>query len=636
MELTVRPRLKLLVVEDSEADFSLHVRNLTKHGTVADFHRVDTLAALETALQDHAWDAVISDYSLPQLEFTQVLALVRRKLPDVPFILVSGSIGEEAAVELLRQGVWDFVWKDRPARLSQALVHCLEEARGRSIRLEAERALRASESRYRSLFENMLDGYAHARIIRERGEAVDWVYVDVNPAFERLTGFRDVVGKRLTDVIPGILEAEPNFMEAFARVAATGVPERLELFVQTTDTWYSNSIYSPARDEFVVVFDNITQRKTEETARRVLEEQIRHTEKLESLGSLATGVAHDMNNVLAAILAVGQVLQLKSEEDPGMASALDTIIKAANRGRDLVRGLTNFARKDLRAAEPLDLNRLVKDEAALLERTLRHKIRLEVDLHEPLPPFLGEAGNFGSALMNLCVNAVDAMPDGGVLALRTRDAEPGWMELIVEDSGTGMPPEVVKRALEPFFTTKEAGKGTGLGLAMVHGTIKAHGGTVEIRSAVGRGTRIHVRLPAVAGAALEEHGHGVAGARRRALRILVVDDDELIQATVPLLLHHLGHTPVAAMSGEEALDLLEKGLEADAVILDLNMPGMGGEAAYLRLRRLRPKLPVLVATGFMDPSTVLLLQGDDRAASLSKPFSLEELHRKLEALVPPG
>ncbi len=627
------PRLRLLVVEDSEADFSLHVRNLARHGTEADLLRVDTLAALEEALQVRGWDAVISDYSLPGLEFAQVLARVRRKLPDVPFILVSGSIGEEAAVALLRQGVWDFVWKDRPARLSQALGHCLEEARGRAVRAEAERALRASESRYRSLFENMLDGYAHARVIRERGEAVDWEYLDVNPAFERLTGLQDVVGRRLTEVIPGILEAEPGFMDAFGRVAATGVPERLELFVETTGIWYSNSIYSPARDEFVVVFDNITQRKTDEAARRSLEDKIRHTEKLESLGSLASGVAHDMNNVLSAILAVGQVLQLKAEEDPGMASALDTIIKAATRGRDLVRGLTNFARKDLRAAEPLDLNRLVKDEAALLERTLRRKIRLEVELEEPLPPFLGEAGNFGSALMNLCVNAVDAMPDGGVLTLRTRAASPGWMELVVEDSGSGMPPEVANRALEPFFTTKEPGKGTGLGLAMVHGTVKAHGGTLEIHSAVGRGTRVSIRLPAVDGTVLEHGGQGLEAARRRALRILVVDDDELIQATVPLLLHHLGHTPVPALSGEEALDMLETGLETDAVILDLNMPGMGGEAAYLRMRALRPHLPVLVATGFMDPSTVLLLQGDPRAASLSKPFSLEELHRKLEALV---
>jgi len=630
----VGPRLRLLVVEDSEADFSLHVRNLARHGTQADLLRVDTLAGLEEALQDGGWDAVISDYSLPGLEFSQVLARVRRKLPDVPFILVSGSIGEEAAVALLRQGVWDFVWKDRPARLSQALAHCLEEARGRAVRGEAERALRASESRYRSLFENMLDGFAHARIIRERGEAVDWEYLDVNPAFERLTGLKDVVGRRLTEVIPGILETEPGILDAFGRVAATGAPERLELFMETTGIWYSNSIYSPARDEFVVVFDNITQRKTDEAARRSLEDKIRHTEKLESLGSLASGVAHDMNNVLSAILAVGQVLQLKAEEDPGMASALDTIIKAATRGRDLVRGLTNFARKDLRAAEPLDLNRLVKDEAALLERTLRQKISLEVDLEEPLPPFMGEAGNFGSALMNLCVNAVDAMPDGGVLTLRTRAAQPGWMELAVEDSGTGMPPEVAKRALEPFFTTKEPGKGTGLGLAMVHGTVKAHGGTLEIHSAVGRGTRVSIRLPAVDGAVLEHGGQGPEAARRRSLRILVVDDDELIQATVPLLLHHLGHTPVPAMSGEEALGMLETGLEADAVILDLNMPGMGGEAAYLRMRGLRPHLPVLVATGFMDPSTVLLLEGDPRAGSLSKPFSLEELHRKLEALVP--
>ena len=753
--------LRFLVIEDSEADFLLHQRNLVKNGMAADLHRVESSAGLEAALAETGWDAVISDYNLPGMEFRSTLERLKDRLPGVPIILVSGNIGEETALRLLKEGVWDFVWKDRPAGLAQTLDHCLEEARTRKARLQAEVALRSSESRYRSLFENMLDGFAHCRMILQDGIPVDWVYLSVNPSFERLTGLKDVVGRRVSEVIPGILASNGDLVQAFGRVAATGVPERLESYVPTLGIWFSIAVYSSAPGDFIAVFANITERKDAENSlmeamcrlrmaiavggfgvwdrhlqpdllfwdeqmgriygthapdldasmallhpedrsrfldgvqtalegkdeldlqhriirpdglvrhvhtlgivvrdtearplrmlglaqdvterveaerarlegeekRRDLEAQIRHAEKLESLGHLASGMAHDMNNVLAAILAVGEVLSLRQGLDAGMVSALDTILKAGNRGRDLVRGLVNFARKDLRAPQPLDLNQMVRDEAALLERTLRQKIRLVVDLEEPLPPFQGESGNFGSALMNLCVNAVDAMPQNGTLTLRTRHGEPGWIEVVVADTGSGMTPEVLERAMEPFFTTKEAGKGTGLGLAMVHGTVKSHGGVLEIRSQVGQGTSIHIRLPAIT-ERLEGPAADRAAAPRQkgSLKVLVVDDDELIQATVPLLLHHLGHRHLLAASGEEALELLAGDLEVDVVILDLNMPGMGGEATLLGIRQRYPRLPVLVATGYMDPSTSSLVQGDPWTGRIMKPFSVDELRRAL-------
>jgi CheY-like chemotaxis protein len=313
-----------------------------------------------------------------------------------------------------------------------------------------------------------------------------------------------------------------------------------------------------------------------------------------------------------------------------MAEALDTILRAGNRGRDMVKGLTNFARKDLRSAEPVDLNQVVREEASLLEHTLRQKIGLRVELASGLPRVLGEPGNIGSALMNLCVNAVDAMEGGGTLTLRTRSLDPDWVELQVEDTGDGMPADVLARALEPFYTTKPMGKGTGLGLAMVHGTVKSHGGTLELQSTPGQGTRIVMRLPALQPEAAAPGGASAgAPGRARSLRILLVDDDELIRATVPSLLKHLGHEAVSVASGPEALAALAEGLQVDVVLLDLNMPGMNGEITYRRLRPLHPGLPVLMASGFLEPETEALLKGDPKAAFLAKPYLMEELDQKL-------
>ena len=368
--------------------------------------------------------------------------------------------------------------------------------------------------------------------------------------------------------------------------------------------------------------------------RRRLEAEIQHAQKLESLGSLASGVAHDMNNVLAAIQTMVEVLSQRLAADPVTVANLDTINRASRRGRDLVKGLTHFARKDLREPETLDLNAIVREEAELLDRTLLQKTRVVLDLEAGLPAVWGEAGSLGSALMNLCVNAVDAMPQGGTLTLQTR-SQPPWVELRVADTGTGMAPAVLARATEPFFTTKAMGKGTGLGLAMVHGTLKAHGGTLLIQSEVGQGSTLTLRLPALAGQpAARPQAAGAAPMAARPLRVLLVDDDELIRTTLPPMLELAGHHLQTAAGGREALALLEGGLAVDLVVLDLNMPDMNGLETLARLRILRPGLPVLVATGYLDAATADFLQGQPRILTLGKPYSGTELAGRMRELCP--
>jgi PAS domain S-box-containing protein len=382
------------------------------------------------------------------------------------------------------------------------------------------------------------------------------------------------------------------------------------------------------------VVDVTARRQTEEEHRRLAEE-VQHAQKLDSLGSLASGVAHDMNNVLAAIQAVAELLGDRLASDPQAAAGLATITKATGRGRDLVKGLTNFARKGLREAEPVDLNQIVREEAALLDRTLLQKVKLIIDLATPLPLLWGEASALGSALMNLCVNAVDAMPKGGTLALRTRALEDGGIELKVEDTGEGMTAEVAKRATEPFFTTKPAGQGTGLGLAMVHGIVKAHGGTLTIQSAMLAGTTIQLQFPALPRGSAGRMADAVPkAAPGRALHVLLVDDDDLIRASIPAILASFGHEAVTAEGGREALDLLERGLPVDLVILDLNMPEMSGVETLGPLRGLRPEVPVLVASGFLDAATAEVLGAYPQLRTLSKPFSMADLDARIRELCP--
>ena len=377
-------------------------------------------------------------------------------------------------------------------------------------------------------------------------------------------------------------------------------------------------------------FQDITEQKRQGEERLKLEGELMHAQKLESLGGLASGIAHDLNNVLAAILGLSSTLQAQHAGDEDLATAMGTIQRAAARGKELVAGLTNFSRKELHAPRGMDLNELVRNELELLQRTTRQRVQVLADLEEGLPLVLGERGFLGSALMNLCVNALDAMPDGGSLTLRTRSSAGGFVDLEVVDTGQGMPPEVQARALEPFFTTKPMGKGTGLGLSMVYGTMKAHGGSMEILTQMGQGTRVVLRFP-VLPASAEEPAAPPAPATpaNRALRILLVDDDELIRASTPLMLQLLGHKVLTEASAREALAALEGGLDVQLVIMDHNMPEMSGADALPRMTRLRPGLPILIATGYLDSDLALALERFPGVSAIVKPFTLEEIQVQL-------
>ena len=520
---------------------------------------------------------------------------------------------------------------------------------GVAERREAERALRESERMLGQLIGN-LPGFVYRSM--EQGQ---WRLVYLSEGCREITGYgpEDFSGgQKLTFqdlILPEYLEPNQRKWEEVLRERRVFEGEYPIQAASGEIRWLwergRGTYAADGRILFVEGFiSDVTERRRAEAAQRQLQSQLTQAQKMESLGSLAGGVAHDMNNVLGAILALASTyVELEAPGSP-TRKAFGTIIKAAERGGKMLKGLLNFARQTPAEEEELDVNVLLRDEVGLLERTTLAKVHLCLDLAGDLRSIRGDASALTSAFMNLCLNAVDAMPAGGTLTLRTSNQPgpwnqpPGWVQVQVQDTGCGMAKEVLAQALNPFFTTKPAGKGTGLGLAMVYSTVKAHQGQLELQSEPGQGTLVRLRFPAAASAPAGTGAGPVAEDRLEGadpqpqLHVMVVDDDDLVRTSLQALLGVLGHRTTALASGEEALQRLHAGEPADVVILDLNMPGLGGAGTLPRLCALRPSLPVLLATGRADQTALDLVEAYPAVTLLSKPFTMRALERQLAAL----
>ena len=498
-----------------------------------------------------------------------------------------------------------------------------------TARKRDEEELRASEARFRSLFNNAQVGMFRTRL---DGSEI----LELNDKYLQILGkTREEVAHRPSTLVwadPGARE------EMVRRLQADGQVTDFEMSIAHSSGRAIECVTSIKlfRDEGILEgsLQDVSGQRQAEAERLRLQAQLQQTQKMESLGTLSGGIAHDMNNVLGAILGLASAnLDLQPPGSPAHRS-FDTIAKAAARGGEMVRGLLAFARQRPSVEQCLDVNALLREETHLLERTTLARVRLVVDLEPDLRHILGDAGALTHVFMNLCVNAVEAMPENGVLTLRTRNLPGDRVEVAVEDSGSGMPVEVLNRAMEPFFTTKEVGKGTGLGLSMVYSTVKAHRGEIDISSSPGHGTQVRMRFPACESVeGLPETSPG-AGPRPSMppLKVLVVDDDELIQSSMGTILQTMGHEVLTTPGGEQALAAIEAGFEPDVVILDMNMPGLGGIGTLSRLRSLLPCAPVLLSSGRTDQSALDLARAHQFVTLLPKPFTIQELQRCLESL----
>jgi PAS domain S-box-containing protein len=754
-EFLHRP-VRILHLEDNENDHVLVREMLHADGLACEFFTAKTRVDFDSALRLNKYDLILSDYTLPSFDGLRALNLAREVCPEIPFIFFSGTIGEEAAVESLKNGAVDYVLKQRPSRLAPAIRRALRSAEERARRKEAEGALQQSEERFRvvahatndvvwewdiktnkvwfsenfqavfghrpedtgATLERWLDlihpddngrvttsvtgllasggrvwwdehrtrraDGSYAQVldrasvmydstgkpqrmvgvtidmserkqaeakIREQAALLDKardaiIVADLtekivywNQSAERIYGWRaaEVMGKRLQEVLfHG--KPPPELQDTIQSVKERGewVGELSELtkdgrpvIVQGRGTLIRDEQGRPK--SLLIINTDITERK-------LLEEQFLRAQRLESLGVLVSGIAHDLNNTLSPIL-MGVEIVREEVTSPEMESILNTMQTSARRSADMVRQMLTFVRGGEAGKTLIHPAQLMKEMGRIISDTFPKSIHCRVHVDKSSWPVYGLPTQLHQVLLNLCVNARDAMPDGGTLTLSVKneqlesadvashpDARPGnYLCLSVADSGTGIPAEQLGTIFEPFFTTKAPGKGTGLGLSTSLNIVKNHGGFITVHSEVGRGTEFKFHLPAATETPAEIVPEKMALPLGNGECILIVDDEEAILAIVRSTLENYGYQVLTASSGLEAIARFTQNSDAvHLVITDLAMPFMDGRAAIQALRKIRADVKIIVASG--SEKEVEDLQKHVRTdAFIPKPFTNENL-----------
>jgi signal transduction histidine kinase len=523
----MKETLRVLLVEDSATDAKLILHELQRAGATIEHHRVENAADMRAALATRPFDAIVSDWSLPKFSGLEALAITKSMGLDIPFLIVSGTIGEESAVQAMRAGAHDYVLKGNLARLAPAMDRELGDAAARKARRQAEEALRAQEA-----------------------------------------------------------------------------------------------------------------------ALRRTEEQLRHSQKMEAIGALAGGVAHDFNNLLSVILSLSEmVMEDLSESDPIRAD-VNEIKEAGMRAAALTRQLLAFSRQQVIDPEVLDLNQIIQDMDRMVRRILPANIELTTIPFAALDKCRADAGQLEQVVMNLVVNARDAMPHGGKLTIETANVELDdayarmhvgvevgrYVLLAVTDTGTGMDEATQARIFEPFFTTKEKGKGTGLGLSTVFGIVEQSGGHVWVYSEPDKGSTFKVYLP------VTEEAPGLvvprsppSAALRGTETVLLVEDEDQIRHVARGILERHGYRVIECRSAGEALLVCERSTDPiDLLLTDVVMPQMTGPQLAERLASLRPGMRVLFVSGYTEGA---LRELSDRSAFLQKPLTVAAVTRKVREVL---
>ena len=624
----------ILLLEDNDADAELVEVELRRAGLDFTARRVVTRPDFERALREFHPDIIVSDHELPQFSGVAALELAGALAPHAPFILLTGSLDEETAVEYMKAGAADYILKGRLTRLGPAVRGALERER-------MKRQLREREEYFKSLIEQAMDIIA----VLDADGAVRYASPSVLPLLGY--GAEELVGQHIFDLVHP--DDVGPALRMFAEGVATGQGGRLlELQVRHKDGTYRSleAIGRYLLDDPVVRGVVINARDV--TERRSLERQLLQAQKMEAVGRLAGGIAHDFNNVLTAILGYVDLLLDGLPTLSPLRPDIEEIRTAAERAAGLTRQLLAFSRKQVRQMRTLDLNELLTDIHKLLRRLLREDIDMVTKLHPRLGAVRADSGQLEQVVVNLAVNARDAMPGGGRLTIETRNAEldeaytrehvpvrPGrYVMFALSDTGTGMSPETMAHVFEPFFTTKEAGKGTGLGLATVYGIVKQSGGYVWCYSELGHGTTFTVYLPRVDEPVDPLPVRVAARSTRGSETVLVVEDEPGLRALTRRLLEKHGYRVLEAATADAAAALARDYPGPIHLLLaDVVLPGGSGRALADALLSQRADVRVLFMSGYAEDAIVHRGVLASNTPFLHKPFSADTLTAKVREVL---
>jgi len=643
---------------------------------------------------------------MPQFSAPQALALLQESDLDIPFIIITGTISEETAVESIRRGASDYLLKDRLSRLGQAVEQAIERKRTRVEQRRAEEALwrrdRIMEAvgfaaerflatpDWEQTISEVLERlgiatqasrvYLFENLMSEEGvlltsQRYEWVTNGIKPQINnpRLQRFpineggyarwAEALSQR--QAIQGLVKEFPASERGFLEEQDICSILLLPIFIGqewwgmvgfdeclTERQWYAAEV--DAAKVAVGTLGAAIQRKRTEEALQKSEELLQQSQKMEAIGTLAGGVAHDFNNLLTVIIGNTQLALRNLQPDDPIQHRLVEIEKAGNRATALTRQLLAFSRRQRLERRNLNLNDIISEIMKMLQRIIGEDVEIRIKPTPDLATVFADPGQIEQVIMNLAVNARDAMPQGGKLTIETSNAEldeayrrkypyvlPGkYVEISVSDNGVGMSDEIQARIFEPFFTTKEIGRGTGLGLAMVYGIVKQHEGHIHLYSEIGHGSTFKIYLPVVEQAVEEETKAKQSPLLGGTETILVAEDEKQLRDLAQHILEGLGYHVLLAKDGEEAVELYAaKREDIDMVILDVVMPRIGGPDAYEQMQKLGSDIPLIFMTGYSAETVQSRFVKQNKfvedldAAVIQKPYSVEGLGRKVREVL---